>query len=427
VQLTAPGRGTVTTPAQRGGAELRTITSDGAGVFYFTFDNEIITTDLTTDTYLAGAVYGYGAADDVGGAARFDRPAGIVKVGNVLVIADTDNNTLRQVDLTSQVVTTVAGPAGVSREARNGIGAAARFDTITGLVSRGTTVYVTDATDGTIKAIDVATAAVTTVAGTSGMWGTTDGVGTGAKLAEPRGITSLGSRLFFVDSNGETVRELDPATARVTTRAGGTRGEVNGIGAAAQFDRPIDITTDGTALYVLDQLGMTVRKMDATTFAVTTVAGMVGANTCFDGPALGGATFSFPSSMVYCAGALYVSGGYCHSIRRIDLATGTVSTLAGSQQTIGYADGPGSAALFSWPNGLACDGTNLYAADGDNAVIRRIEIATGRVSTAVGTGYTATDRDGPVASALAWEPQRLSFENGRLYIANRANVRVWRQ
>ena len=116
---------------------------------------------------------------------------------------------------------------------------------------------------------------VTTIAGTAGVYGSADGTGAAARFHFPLDITSDGKNLYVTDSFNSTIRQIVIATGAVTTIAGtpGTPGSADGIGAAAGFNNPDGITTDGANLYVADLNNNTIRKIVIATGAVTTIAG----------------------------------------------------------------------------------------------------------------------------------------------------------
>ena len=129
------------------------------------------------------------------------------------------------------------------------------------------------------------------------------------------------------------------------------------------------------------------------------------------------------------AGHLVFTDTFNHCIRRVDSGTGTIETVAGTGEA-GYSGdgGPGTAARFDQPYGLAIDSAGaIYTADRMNAVVRRIDGASGMVSTFAGTGEAVFNGDGgPAASAGLVEPNGLAFspDGGRLYIADVADNRV---
>jgi len=107
------------------------------------------------------------------------------------------------------------------------------------------------------------TTAVTTLAGTAGTIGATDGTGAAASFSSPNGITTDGTNLYIADSGNHTIRQIVMATGAVTTLAGtaGTIGSANATAAAASFSSPKSITTDGTNVFVVDTNNHIIRKI----------------------------------------------------------------------------------------------------------------------------------------------------------------------
>jgi DNA-binding beta-propeller fold protein YncE len=141
-------------------------------------------------------------------------------VGN-LYVADTLNHTIRKIALPGGVVTTVAGMAGATGSA-DGVGSAARFNTPLGLAYDGAgKLYVADSANLTIRALDVATSAVTTIAGAVGQAGSLDATGAAARFRGLVGLAYDGAgTLYVADPGNHTLRKLEVATGAVTTYAG---------------------------------------------------------------------------------------------------------------------------------------------------------------------------------------------------------------
>jgi sugar lactone lactonase YvrE len=279
----------------------------------------------------------------------------------------------------------------------DGVGSTARFNTPSGITTDGSSLYIADTGNNTIRKVDIATGAVTTLAGTVGTsaietTGSTDGIGTAAKFNSPSAITTDGINLYVADTNNHTIRKIVIATGAVTTLAGsaGTFGSADGIGSAALFYAPSGITTDGTNLYVSDTANLTIRKIVIATGAVTTLAGSTGVPGSADGlgsSALFGGTFGITTDGTN----LFVADAYNNTIRKIVISTGMVTTLAGSAGPSGNSDGFGSASRFNFPCGITTDGTNLFVADSRSDSIRKIVIATGAVTTLItGTSLNYT-------------------------------------
>ncbi len=277
---------------------------------------------------LAGSTSQAGSTDGKGASALFNQPAGIAydSDGNVYV-ADTGNATIRRV-ATDGTVTTVAGQAN-TRGSVDGSGSAASFSSPTGLTAAGTTLYVADAMNNTIRKITTTGGVftVSTFAGSPGQTGSNDGTGSSARFNHPTGVTVDGNgNVFVADSTNNTIRQITPLGA-VTTIAGlaGVSGSADGPGSFALFNNPGGIAVDSS-------------------------------------------------------GNLYVADTGNSSIRKITPA-GAVSTLAGLPTVAGLEDGTGGNAFFNQPRDLAIDGAgNLFVADTGNAAIRKVTPA-GAVST----------------------------------------------
>ncbi|MCK5235591.1 MAG: hypothetical protein KAR06_01285, partial [Deltaproteobacteria bacterium] len=178
----------------------------------------------------------------------------------------------------------------------------------------------------------------------------------------------------------------DSSAVTVSTFAGdGTNASTNGTGTAAQFGEPTGIATDGENLYVCDSGTHTIRKVNIASKEVTTVAGSAGLSGTLDGTG-SAARFNRPWYITTDGVSLYVSEPDNHTIRKIDIASGTVTTLAGKAGVSGTINGTGTEARFDAPLGLTNDGTNIYVADGYNNKFRKIVIATGEVTDFAGLG-----------------------------------------
>jgi hypothetical protein len=239
------------------------ITTDGANLYvtdsaFNTIRKIVISTG--TVTTLAGTAATSGSTDGTGVAARFHNPQGITTDGTNLYVADAENRTIRKIVISSGVVTTLAGAAGTFGSV-DGIGSAARFYSLQGISTDGTNLYVVDGT--TIRKIVISTGTVTTFAGTVDVFGSADGIGTSASFNLPYGITTDGTTLYVTERNNQTIRKIVIATVAVTTLAGtaGTSGSADGIGTGAQFHDPRGITTDGANLYISDCYNNTIRQI----------------------------------------------------------------------------------------------------------------------------------------------------------------------
>lgn len=321
-------------------------------------------------------------------------------------------------------VTTIAGVAG-SPGAFDGTGSSARFQTPVGATTDGANLYIADYRNQIIRKMVIATGAVTTLAGTAGGSGSADGVGAAARFLYPSGITTNGAALFITDQGNHTVRKLDLATNSVTTLAGtaGSAGSADGIGAAARFDTPMGITTDGANLYVADYGDHTIRKIVIATGAVTTLAGSAGAAGAADGTG-SAARFFQPSGITTDGTSLYVADYGNDTIRKIAIATSVVTTLAGSAGSAGGVDGSGSVARFNGPAGIASDGTNLYVTDYGDDTVRKVTIADGMVTTLAGSAGSVGSADGTGGAAQFYLPFGVTGDGAKLYVVDYGNSTI---
>jgi hypothetical protein len=135
------------------------------------------------------------------------------------------------------------------------------------------------------------------------------------------------------------------------------------------------------------------------------------------------ARFSYPSGLAGDGTNLYVSDTNTNLIRKIVISTGVVTTLAGSGAT-GSTDGTGTAASFNGPFGLATDGVNLYVADSSNSEIRKIVISTGVVTTLAGSSSNMANGDGTGATAGFGIPTGLALFGNDLYVVDNYNGNI---
>ena len=262
----------------------------------------------------------------------------------------------------------------------------------------------------------------TTLAGTSGLGGSTDGTGSTARFQNPRGIAvdAVGN-VFVADTGSNTIRKIS-SSGLVSTFAGsaGRAGSANGTGAAASFFGPQGLTADASGTIFITENNHTIRRITSGA-VVTTLAGLPAVNGTTDG--IGSAArFNVPSGVALdSAGNLYVADSSNHTIRKIS-ASGTVTTLAGSPDLPGTADGTGAGARFNLPSGVAIDAAgNLYVADFANHTIRKITGA-GVVSTLAGTPGTSGASNGAGLAARFSYPSGIAVDaSGRIFVADQSN------
>ncbi len=367
---------------------------------------------------LAGTPISQGSIDGVGSTARFSNPYSIATDGTNLFVADTGNHTIRKVVIATGEVTTLAGTAGADG-ATDGTGATASFSDPQGITTDGTNLFVADTYNQTIRKVVIATGEVTTLAGTAGFYGAADGTGAAAVFHNPRGITTDGTNLFVADMSNQTIRKVVIATGEVTTLAGSTQsyGFFDGTGAEAKFHNPSGITTDGRNLFVADSYNHTIRKVVIATGEVTTIAGTAGWFGDTDGTGIS-AKFYQPEGITTDGTNLFVADTDNLTIRKVVIATGQVTTIAGAAGWFGATDGTGSSASFSLIYNLTTDGTNLYVADTNNQTIRKVVIANGEVTTFAGAAGSPGYTDGTGSAARFSDPNTITTDGTNLFVAD---------
>jgi sugar lactone lactonase YvrE len=259
----------------------------------------------------------------------------------------------------------------------------------------------------------------------AGAPGSTDGTGTAARFKHPDGITSDGTYLYVADTGNNTIRQIVISTQVVTTLAGvaGAVGSADGTGTAARFNYPTGVAANGGYLYVADTYNHTIRKVVISSGMVSTLAGTAGTASSADGTG-SGAQFSYPYGIASDGTYVYVTDANNNSIRKIRVASGIVTTLAGAASSIGSSDGTGTAALFNFPVGLTMDDSNLYVVDTGNNTIRQMVLSTGVVTTLAGAVGKAGTTDGSGADARFNYPTGLTELGGYLYLADAGNSTI---
>lgn len=400
------------------------ITNDGANLYIADQGNRAIRKVLIANaevTTFAGTMTAYGSIDGTGNAARFSNPLGISRYGNKLFVADTYNDSVRTIDIPSADVTTTAGmPA--SFGSTDGIGSNASFGSPAGITNDSNNLYIADSSNHIIRKIVISSGEVITLAGMAGVSGSSNGIGTMARFHTPYGITTDGINLFVTDWFNCIIRKIVIATGEVTTLAGlaGNTGSIDGSGNASRFNYPKGITTDGANLYVVDTNNHTIRKIVISTGVVSTLAGMAGNTGTADGIGII-ARFNYPQGIIYTGGNLYVNDTNNFTIRKIVISTGEVSTIAGLAGTGGTADGTGSSARFSSHNGIATDGFNLYIIEPSAYRIRKLIISTVEVTTLAGDWAHYGSIDGIGTQARFYMPSSATFAGGNLYVSDTGN------
>jgi sugar lactone lactonase YvrE len=228
------------------------------------------------------------------------------------------------------------------------------------------------------------------------------------------------------DLSGPILDMLVPNGASLTLLAGepGSVGDADGRGSAARFEYCSGIVLAGTTLYTVDNFSGKLRQIDPATGDVTTVH-------LVDGNGID-TSLNFPRGLAWDgADALYVSEQLACDIKRVKLSTHEVSLVVGNPGSCGFADGVGTAAQLSGPNGLAFDAHGaLWVADENNFAVRIVGVGAmpgiGTVAGRAGGGNSAvTDGTGTInGSARFADPVAVTVVGSNVYVADGTAIRV---
>lgn len=347
-------------------------------------------------------------------------------------------------------VSTFAGKAGAAGSTAGDL-ATARFNQPVGIATDGTYLYVADTANNRIRRIKISDKTVDNLAGNglAGYADSTDDTGATATFNAPTAITVAGEYLYVADTANNMIRRVHKVTGKTNLYAGSSSGEAGAVDSRTlptdvRFYEPTGITTDGVDLYVADSGNHTIRRIviasasASTAGAVTTLAGSPGNPGSADGKlsddrSSSAARFNQPARITTDGTFLYVTDALNRTIRRIEITSGTVVTIAGVSGPIdasgNIADGAtsGDQARFYQPNGITSDGSNLYVTDSYNNTVRMIKnpaagATSGPVTTLIpGTVATPGSSDGSGSAAKFDTPIGITTDGSVLFVTDSHN------
>lgn len=271
--------------------------------------------------------------------------------------------------------------------------------------------YFSDTFNHRIRRVDAKTGTITTLAGSGKKGFAGDGgKATDASLNEPYGVElDAEGNLFIVDRLNYCIRKVEAKTGTITTVAGtgGKFGFAGDGGPAdkAQFVEPNGICLDGKGrLYIADVAGHRVRSVDLKSGTIDTLVGTGKGGTAGDGGPLKDATVFGPRAVaMHPDGSVILVERNGNTLRRIDVTKGVIERFAGTGKK-GYTGDGGKAleATFDGPKEIDIDRDgNVYVVDTENEAIRRIDAKTGVVTTVAGKGRSKTPGLGDGGAATA--------------------------
>jgi hypothetical protein len=308
-----------------------------------------------------------GYSDGRGPSARFNAPLGIcIDANDNLIVADFRNSRIRKIDPQGNVTTIAGSGAGFA----NNYGTVAKFYGPAGVaIDKRGNIIVADYGNNRIRMIDQ-NGFVSTIAG-SGQYGSQNGVGLNAKLAQPTGVVVDGNdNIYVLDSGTNLIRKID-STRYVTTLAGNYNGYADGQGSAASFSfsgaAPQVCLDEQGNLIVADFFNSRIRKVTPDGNVTTIAGGGSG-----DGPTLEAGFFFATGIARDSAGNFIIADWHNATVRKLDVQRNYVSTIAGNGIE-GHADGPALQSSFIRPGGVAVNSRGeIFVSDYADHCIRRI-------------------------------------------------------
>ena len=310
-----------------------------------------------------------------------------------LYLAEAANHTVCKVDSAGHI-TTIAGTGTQGFSGDNGPAMAAQLDSPQGLaLDAANHLYIADTHNNRIRTLDLATGLIATVAGssTSGFDGD-NGPATSAHLNQPTALAvDSGNRLYITDTQNHRIREVSPSGVITTIAGNGTQGFSGDGGPAtsAELDSPFGLAVDTNQnLYIADAHNNRIRRLDGKTGLITTIAGTGPLGFSGDNTQASAAALALPHGLaIDSAGNVYIADTANHRIRRIDATTGTITTIAGNGiQGFSGDAGPATQASLNTPQSPALSPSSLVTlADSENQRVRQIS-SDNTIHTIAGLG-----------------------------------------
>ena len=398
-------------------------------------------------TYAGTGVFGYSGDGLQATSAQLNSPhqVAVDATGNIF-IDDYYNYRIRKVN-TLGVINTVAGNGTVTGAGQNSLATTAQFNNPTGVAADGSgNIFIADFNNSRIDKVNVSDGTISTVAGKGdggiGGFGGDGSLATTALLSHPTGVViDINGNFFIADRYNHRIRKVTAATGIITTVAGngatnnvngGSFGGDGGLATAALLNNPYGLAVDANGnIFIADDYNHRVRKVNAITGIITTIAGTgVGGYSGDAGPATA-AKINFPTGVALdAAGNIYISDAGNNRVRKVNIADGTISTIAGTG-VAGYSGDGGNAtsATLNAPEGITLDASgNIYVSEFGSNAVRKILAATNIISTVAGVGFGISGFNGDGGSGVSaylYNPIGIAVDgNNTLYIADAGNNRI---
>ena len=400
----------------------------------FAVSGDAVTTDArigTIKTVAGNGTAGFSGDHGPAVAACLNEPKALSFDGaQNLLIADSENHVIRKVDRVSGVIITVAGgratPEAQPRELQEGTAGAGDDPFSEGTVTTDRAFAHQADLSGTVRYVTNGANTIKRFAG--------DGDSAlHALLNFPTAITAdTDGHLYVADTMNHRIRRIDAMTGVISTIAGTGYPRISGDGGpavAAGLNEPAALVVYGTRLYIADQSNNRIRMIELATGVISSVAGTGSAEYNGDEMPASEASLAGPSGLaVSLDGTLYIADTFNGRIRAVDPMTGTITTVVGDGGEYRY-QGPmeASSSSLSRPSGIAIDPDgNILITDSDNHLVRRWERSSGRIDRVAGIGDSSDKGDGGAAleAGLSYPFGIAIDRNGHLLVADTFNHRI---
>jgi DNA-binding beta-propeller fold protein YncE len=299
----------------------------------------------------------------------------------------------------------------------------------------GGNLYFSDTFNHRIRRVDARTGVITTCAGSGEAGYSGDGApAVGARLNEPYGIAvDRAANVYIADRHNHCVRRVDGASGVITTCAGNGTSGFGGDGGPASragLVEPNGLALDPVQrrLFIADVADHRVRVVDLASGTISTFAGTGEAQHRGDGgPASRAGVFGARAVKVAADGTVYILERQGSTLRAVDPRTGIITVFAGTgARGYGGDDGPARDAVFDAPKEFALDPDgDILIVDTENHAIRRIYAANGMVETIAGGRKSSEGDGGPATAAGLGRPHgAVVGPDGAIYIGDTENHRI---
>ena len=417
---------------------------DANGNLYFSDSQNCVIRKITASTGIITTVVGNGNCDYTGdggpaGSAALNFPQGVAidPFGNIFIV-DYNNDVIRRVDGTTNIISTFAGNNSVGYTGDDGPATQAELNFPVGLATDAAgNVYIADAGNNVVRMVTASNNIIGTVAGTGNPGYSGDGgQATSATLTYPAAVAvDSSNNLYIADTENAVIRKVN-ANHVITTIIGNNQYGFGGDGGPALqaiLTNPFGIAVDAAGdVWVADYWNNRIRMYSSETGNFNTV---VGNGSVYDGLAATSGSLYFPRGPeLDTQGNLYITDEGNNRIRVVNATTGIITTVAGTNVPCAQPqlpcgdDGQATAAAFYGPHSVNLDPTDTFmniADTGDNR-LRQVNTGTGIISTIAGTGVAGFSGDGgPAIAAEINSPRAPSYDSlGNLYFVDTSNHRV---